>query len=91
MFDFSALKESQAAIHAVRHGCIEQGCFNHATLCIAAVEHGNFMAIRHTLHAIAVLPLAQKLFHFFHHPLRFGKVGGRLINTHRFTGALRGV
>ena len=49
------------------------------------------MAMRHTLRAIAVLTFAQKLFHFFHHPLGFGKVGGRLINAYRFTGTLRGV
>ena len=49
------------------------------------------MAMRHTLHAIAVLPLAQKLFHFFHHPLCFGKVGGRLVNADRFARTLRGV
>ena len=76
MFDFSTLKESQATIHTVRHGRIEQGCFNHATLCVATVEHGNFMAVYNTLGTVTVLPFAQELFHFFHHPLRFCKVGG---------------
>ena len=91
MFDFSALKESQATIHTVRHGRIEQGCFNHPTLCVAAVEHSNFMAVCHALRTVTVLAFAQELFHFFHHPLRFCKVSGRLVNADRFARTLRGV
>ena len=91
MFDFSALKESQTAIHTVRHSGVEQGCFNHTALCVAAVEHSNFMAVCHTLRTVTVLAFAQELLHFFHHPLRFCKVGGRLVNAHRFTGTLRRV
>ena len=49
------------------------------------------MAMRHTLGTVTVLAFAQELLHFFHHPLRFCKVGGRLVNAHRFTGTLRGV
>ena len=49
------------------------------------------MAVCHTLRTVTVLAFAQELLHFFHHPLRFCKVGGRLVNADRFTGTLRGV
>ena len=88
MFDFSALKESQTAIHTVGHSGIKQRCFNHTALRVAAVEHSNFMAVCHTLRTVTVLAFAQELLHFFHHPLRFCKVGGRLVNAHRFARTL---
>ena len=49
------------------------------------------MAMRHTLGTVTVLAFAQELLHFFHHPLRFCKVGGRLVNAHRFARTLRRV
>ncbi len=91
MFDFCAFKKAQATIHAIGHACVEQGGFDHTALRVAAIQHCDFMAMRHTLAAVAVLALAQQVLHFFDHPLRFGKVGGRFIHPHRFTLALGGV
>ena len=44
MFDFSPLEKAQTAIHAVRHGRIEQSGFNHPALCIASVKNRHFAA-----------------------------------------------
>ena len=91
VFDFSALEKAQTAIHAVRHGCVEQRGFNHPALCVAAVENGDLAARCGAFFAIAVASIAQQLFDLFHNPIGFCQIAGRLHHTHRFTRALRGV
>ena len=45
VLDLGALKEAQAAVHAVGHAGIEERRLNHPALRIAAVEHGNLLAL----------------------------------------------
>jgi hypothetical protein len=45
VLDFGAFKKAQAAIHAVGHAGIEQRRFDHPALRVAAVEHGDFLAL----------------------------------------------
>ena len=82
MLNFSTLKKSQTAIHFVGHPCIEQRSFHHATLRIAAVEHGHFLASQ----TIAF----DQLTNLIDQPLRFCKIAGGLIHTHRLTRTLVG-
>ena len=80
VLDFGAFKEAQAAIHFVRHTRIEQGCFHHPTLRIAAIQYRHFFA-RETI-------AFHQLANFIHQPLRFCKITGGLIHPHRFANAL---
>ena len=82
VLDFRAFKKAQTAIHTVRHAGIEQGRFDYAALGIAAVKHGDFLA----LETIALYQLLDLI----HHPLRLGQVGAGLVHAHRLARALRG-
>ena len=82
VLDFGAFKKAQATIHTVGHAGIEQGRFNHPALRVAAVEHGDFLALK----AVA----AHQLLDLVHHPLRLGQVRAGLVHAHGFARALRG-
>ena len=91
MLDFSAFKKAQTTIHTVGHGGIEQGGFNHPALGIAAVQHGHLAARGHAFVTIAVPPIAQQLFDFFHHPISLGQIARGLHHPHGFACTLGGV
>ena len=82
MLDFGTLEKAQAAVHAVRNGGVEQLRLDHAALRIAAVEHGDFLALPAVLF--------HELLDFLDHPLRLGHVGGRLVDAHGLARALGG-
>jgi hypothetical protein len=82
VLDFGALKEAQAAVHAVGHGGVEQGRFDDPALRVAAVEHGNLLALQ----AVAL----HQLPNLIDHPLRLGQVGAGLVHAHGLARALRG-
>jgi hypothetical protein len=66
VLDLGALKKAQTAIHAVRKSGVEQRGLQHPALRIAAVEQGDFFALKTVL--------LDQLAQLFHQPLRFGKV-----------------
>src|SRR3990167_7144538 len=82
MLDFGALEEAQTAVHAVGHAGIEQCRFDHPALRIAAVEHGDFLALK------AVV--AHELLDLIDHPLRLRQVRAGFVHAHGLARALRG-
>ena len=91
VFDFGAFEKPQTAIHAVRHGGVEQSGFNHTALRVAAVKNGDFAAGHHTFCTVTVAPVTQQLFDLFHHPIGLSQIAGRLHHPHRLARTLRGV
>ncbi len=67
VFDFGALEKAQAAVYAVGYGGVKELAFNHAALCVAAVEDGDFFAFG---------SIVDELLDFFCQPLRFSHVAG---------------
>src|SRR3990167_6981167 len=82
MLDLGALKKAQAAVHAVGHGGVEQRGFDHAALRVAAVEHGDLLALETVV--------LHQLLDLVHHPLRFGEVARGLVHAHRLACTLGG-
>ena len=78
VFNFRALEKAQAAVNAVRQAGIEQRCFHHPALRIAAVKQGDFLALA---------AFAHQLLDLVHKPLRLGKITGRFIHAHRLARA----
>ena len=80
VLDLGALKKAQPAIHAVGHSSVEQGRFDDPALRVAAVQHGDFLALETVVF--------DQLADFFHRPARFKQVAGRLVHAHRFARPL---
>ncbi len=78
VLDLSAFKKAQTTVHPVRHAGVEERRFHHPTLGVAAVQQRDFFARSAVAHQL--LDLVDK-------PLRFSKVAGRFVDTHRLAGA----
>ena len=78
MLDLGALEKAQAAINPVGHASVEQRCFHHPALRIAAVQQRNFLALGALTHQLA---------HFIDKPLCLGKVADGLDHPHRLARA----
>ena len=78
VFNFRALEKAQAAVNAVRQAGVEQRCFHHPALRIAAVKQGDFLALA---------AFAHQLLDLVHKPLRLGKITGGFIHAYRLARA----
>ena len=81
MFDFGALEKAQATVDPVGNAGVEQRRLDDAALGVAAIEHRHFLAPD---------SIARQLAHFLDHPLRLGKITGRLADPNGLARPLVG-
>ncbi|TSE33650.1 hypothetical protein Tchar_01712 [Tepidimonas charontis] len=74
VLDLGTLEKAQAAVDAIRNTGVEQGAFEGAALCIAAVQQGDFVR-RDAL-------LTRELADLLHHPLSLFVVAGQFDDAH---------
>ena len=81
MLDLLPLEETQAPVHPVGNGRIEQRVLQHPGLGIGAVQHPD---------AGQLYPVLLQSLHLVHDVARLVEIGGRLEHPQRLAMALRG-
>ena len=90
MFDLSAFKKPQAAIHPIRNGGIKERRLDDSALCVAAVKKRHIRARCRPLLGVAIETRAQKMLDLLHDPLRLFVVAGCLHHANGLALALIG-